>query len=121
MKQFHVTAPEFNLSLSEVSPVTYLSFIDFLNDLRLYFEVSLHIHQTIDFLLYIRNLCIAESAYIRNILYRSGNLVKAADKLLFRVHFISISPSGIIIIKCDSTIFAYNHRLSFILIAVSKS
>ena len=101
--------------------VTNRSLINLLNDIRLNLKVPIHIHQAIDFLLNVRNLCIAVAADIRKLFDGGGHTVKAADEILFGVYLVAISPSGVIVIEGDSAELAEDHRLSFVFESFCKS
>ena len=108
-------------NLHERSPISNLTLINLLNNLRLNLEVSFHIHQSIDLLLYIADLGVTEAAAIWDFLDGCSNIIKTFDKIFFCIDFIAISPSGIIVVESDSTILADDDRLTFVLVAVCQS
>ena len=80
-----------------------MPFIDLFDDLRFHLEVSLYIHETVDLLLHIRHLCVAEAADIRHLFHRRRNLIETADKFFLTVYFIPVSPAAVIIVESNST------------------
>mgnify|MGYP007027396207 FL=1 len=97
------TNPLFYLTLHERSPISNLTLINLLNNLRFNLEVSFHIHQSIDLLLHIADLGVTEAAAIWDFLDGCSNIIKTLDKIFFCIDFITISPSGIIVVESDST------------------
>ena len=96
------------------------SFVDLSDDLRLNLEVSVDVHETVDLLLDIGDLCVAVAAAVRKLLDGSDDAVEAPDEILFAAYFVAVSPAGILVTECDSAKFADENGLAFVFIAIGK-
>lgn len=96
------------------------SFVDLSDDLRLNLEVSVDVHETVDLLLNIGDLCVAVAAAVRKLLDGSDDAVEAPDEILFAAYFVAVSPAGILVTECDPAKFADENGLAFVFIAIGK-